>query len=329
MQISICEFCVDFQFHFLILFHIDFLLVKLIHTLVVHVCIGISLRQVVIDMLFVARVPMSSHVHPSELYFEVFFGMLDWTVNRCHTRLASSHEPIGKKWTHQCGKMPSSFESFWWFNRQHFVLGYFAQARLQSLSLHQNAWKVGWDRHIVLYYVHVSSGTVSRWVATGELNQMCFCFELLRGCCYGATSVPTSVRNIKETAVAPCRTIWIIWRLERRELETGHFMPWFPSLLSKLIAVDIMFFLPIVVTAGSRPGGCICLLCSHCFGQVFLGDLKPLKHQGTNKTLNENPPVQVCPQNITFVFKWFVWFALNECIVRAERMITTFDCRPD
>ena len=77
MQISIFEFCVDFQFHFLILFHIDFLLVKLIHTLVVHVCIGISLRQVVIDMLFVAQVPMSSHVHPSELYLEVFFGMLD------------------------------------------------------------------------------------------------------------------------------------------------------------------------------------------------------------------------------------------------------------
>ena len=55
------------------------------------------------------------------------------SVNRCHTRLASSHEPIGKKWTHQTG----------WFDRQNLVLGYLAQAELQSLSLHQNAWQVG------------------------------------------------------------------------------------------------------------------------------------------------------------------------------------------
>ena len=48
-------------------------------------------------------------------------------------------------------------------------------------------------------------------------------------------------------------------------------------------------------------------LLPHFFGQVSLGDLKPLGHHGTNKTpLNENPPVQVCPQNITFVYKCFV-----------------------
>ena len=45
-------------------------------------------------------------------------------------------------------------------------------------------------------------------------------FELLSGCCYGATSVPTSVP--KETAIAPCRTVTVchlLPRLERRKLE--------------------------------------------------------------------------------------------------------------
>lgn len=136
-------------------------------------------------------------------------------------------------------------------------------------------------------------------------------------------------REIKETAIALCRTIWMIWRLERRELESGHFMPWFPSVLSKLIAVEIMFFFAKYCCDRGITVWRVYMFCfaPHCFGQVFLGDLKPLKHQGTTKTLNGNPPLQVCPQNITF--KCFVWFALNECIVWAERMITTFDCGPD
>lgn len=60
--------------------------------------------------------------------------------------LASSHEPIGERSTHQSGKMPSTFESFWWFDRQDLVWGYLAQAELQHLKLHENAWReVGWD----------------------------------------------------------------------------------------------------------------------------------------------------------------------------------------
>ena len=73
MQISIFEFCVDFQSHFLFPFQNCFpLIINLVHTLVVHVAIGINLRQVVIDILFLAQVPMSSHVHSTELYFKDF-----------------------------------------------------------------------------------------------------------------------------------------------------------------------------------------------------------------------------------------------------------------
>ena len=220
--------------------------------------------------------------------------------------------------------MPSAFGSFLWFNRQHFVLGYFAQALLQ------NAWKVGWDRYMMIYYVHVSNGSVSRWVATCELNQMCFCFELLRGCCYGATSVPTSVRTGDQ------RNCHCTLQDHLNDLKAGaSWVGKWP--LHALISIspfqtyccwNYVFFAKYCCDRGITVWR-VYMFCfaPHCFGQVFLGDLKPLKHQGTTKTLNGNPPLQVCPQNITF--KCFVWFALNECIVWAERMITTFDCGPD
>ena len=139
MQIYIFEFWVDFQFPFSYSVPYWFPL----HQPNSHfgcfcVRVGISLRQVVIEMLFVAQVPMLSHVHPTELYFRR-------SSRQGHPRQASVSTGVKLKkpwadwkeintWIWQNAKHMN--ESFWWFNRQHFVLGYLAQALDRDIQIH-------------------------------------------------------------------------------------------------------------------------------------------------------------------------------------------------
>ena len=69
---------------------------------------------------------------------------------------------------------------------------------------------------------YLSSGMVSTWMATCQFHSNCasVCFELQLGCCYGAISL----YNIKETAIAPRRSIWsLMSRLEHRRWRKWSF----------------------------------------------------------------------------------------------------------
>ena len=74
--------------------------------------------------------------------------------------LASSHEPIGKKSTHQYGKKPSSQAHL----SQNLVLGYLAQTLLQNSTVHKEVWKeFGWDIWIYIYIYNFDINVHMQW----------------------------------------------------------------------------------------------------------------------------------------------------------------------
>ena len=88
-----------------------------------------------------------------------------------------------------------------------------------------------WTKKLRSRMGYISSGMVSTWMATCQIHSNCasVCFELQLDCCYGAMSQ----YNIKETAIAPRRSIWsLISRLEHRR--------WFGK-CSKLMLLVLVF----------------------------------------------------------------------------------------
>ena len=151
-------------------------------------------------MFFLAQVPMSSHVHPTQLYCKVYRdvwlklwpnfrrssrcqnNLRQVSVNRCHT----SFKPWAD-WKETNTSMWQNAKHIWvilihfgYLNHQNFVLGYLAQALLHHLSLHRDAWKswkqVGWDRDGFKV-----SGNM--WTQSTVLLFVLSIFELLSGCC--------------------------------------------------------------------------------------------------------------------------------------------------
>ena len=146
----------------------------------------------------------------------------------------------------------------WWFNRGDLVLGYLAQASLNDLTLHQQAWKkeVGWAGFKV-------SGNM--WTQSTVLLSF---FELLSGCCYGATSVPTSVstghqknchctlqEHLKFPAVQAGAS-WVgNWPLHPL-ISLSPFQTYCCWFGVQHEAMENIMFFCIVVTAGSQSGRC-------------------------------------------------------------------------
>ena len=155
------------------------------------------------------------------------------SVNRC--RAGFGPGLIGEKSIHQSGKMPSTFASFWWFDRQNLVLGYLLRRtcsiwsytrapgrRLDGIYIYicihtYNRYMIYVYAIYIYIYVYIFSGMVSRWLAACELTVLWF---VLSSSLAVAIEPQVCCCDNKETAIAPCRTV-AIWRdrRERRELE--------------------------------------------------------------------------------------------------------------